>query len=214
MVEDVIASEDDERTGWVVPELAVAYAVDPEHVVEVAAVVALVRPSDDVNPPLKRNRLFVLGSVGCIIILVIVIALSIYRSNGKSQTIPPGRIGAIYRKLRYISGPAVYNETSPQGKSAHWIAYEDKRELQATDSQLVQRYVLALLYISTNGNEWTNCSRNESSAICTYICYQDSEPKTCNASRYLSDAHECQWMGSYCLREEGEIRELFLCKSN
>lgn len=58
-----------------------------------------------------------------------------------------------------ISSPEVLrNESSHQFRAFQWLLYEDKRVFDPLDSlAVVQRYVLALVYFATNGDEsWTD----------------------------------------------------------
>lgn len=50
------------------------------------------------------------------------------------------------------------------------------------DTDTLERYILALLYFSTQGDEWSSCSTSDLS------CSQ----------RWLSDAHICEWFGVSC----------------
>jgi len=45
---------------------------------------------------------------------------------------------------------------SPQYRAACWIIHDDLFRVKASDQSLVQHYVLALLYYSTHGWDWTN----------------------------------------------------------
>lgn len=62
-----------------------------------------------------------------------------------------------------------------------------------------QRYILSLLYFSTNGDEWYTCNRLDSPEI-----------KPCTSNRYLSVFDECSWMGmpSVSCDAAGRIRLL------
>merc|ERR1719215_2170360 len=48
------------------------------------------------------------------------------------------------------------NDSSPQSMALKWIIDEDELKMDANDENLVQRYVLALLYFSTSGNNWND----------------------------------------------------------
>ena len=81
--------------------------------------------------------------------------------------------------LATISGmSALVDITTPQYKAACWIIYDDVKNLTAFSSNLVQRYVLGLFYIATNGPNW----------IRSYS--------------FLSGKNECDWGAVVCNDQE------------
>ena len=80
----------------------------------------------------------------------------------------------IMSQLATISGMDVLvDPTTSQYKSACWIIFDDERHLDASSPNLVQRYVLALLYYATtNDTGWTD------------------------HFSFLSGKNECDWNGS------------------
>eukprot|EP00567_Pseudictyota_dubia_P017107 CAMPEP_0197437964 /NCGR_PEP_ID=MMETSP1175-20131217/5086_1 /TAXON_ID=1003142 /ORGANISM="Triceratium dubium, Strain CCMP147" /LENGTH=1104 /DNA_ID=CAMNT_0042967607 /DNA_START=265 /DNA_END=3576 /DNA_ORIENTATION=+ len=75
--------------------------------------------------------------------------------------------------------------SSPQGRAASWIINRDELQLNATDPSLLQRYVMAVLYFSTNGDDWLRCSATEGSSCGT-------------GSAFLSNVSVCDWYGVTC----------------
>jgi hypothetical protein len=73
------------------------------------------------------------------------------------------------------------NTNSSQYQALDWLVNNDELKLCSDDDTLTQRYILAVLYFETNGDEWFNCTR-----------LQDS---TC---AFLSAAGECRWGGIEC----------------
>ena len=67
-----------------------------------------------------------------------------------------------------------------------WLIFDDTKHLEVTDPFLIQRYVLALFYLSTNGNNWYN------------------------SFGYMSASNECNWGGVACL--DGFVTELEFSK--
>ena len=93
----------------------------------------------------------------------------------------------IVTHLATISGmSALVDINAPQYKAACWIIYDDMREFNASSPNLVQRYVLGLFYIATNGPKWTR------------------------SYSFLSDKHECDWGGITC--DESFVQLLSICK--
>ena len=58
-----------------------------------------------------------------------------------------------------------------------WLVYDDYRRLDASSPHLLQRYVLALFYFSTNGDKWKK------------------------SLGYLTAKNECHWGGITCANE-------------
>jgi hypothetical protein len=73
---------------------------------------------------------------------------------------------------------ALNDETSPQGCAFKWITDGDPINPPlrpgCDDAQIIQRYILAVLYCATNGIGWTN------------------------AKGWLSEESECEWYGVDC----------------
>ena len=83
------------------------------------------------------------------------------------------------------SSPEIYDSNTNQWKAYDWLVNHDTFFVCPGDDNVIQRYVLALLYFSTSGDFWNKCSANGSRSICEY-------------ARFLSGAHECDWGGVHC----------------
>lgn len=77
---------------------------------------------------------------------------------------------------------------TPQFLAADWIVNEDIMELQLDDPKLVQRFVLATLFFSTDGPEWNNMV-NE-----TFIADYNAS----SIDEFLAVDDECEWFGISC----------------
>ena len=96
------------------------------------------------------------------------------------------RIKEIFDELSDISDEDELNDLdTPQGKSIVWLVTEDDKQLCPGDETLAQRYILSVLYFSTNGDDWTDCS-------------QDDNNCDRNGDAWLSDSSECDWGGVQC----------------
>lgn len=62
------------------------------------------------------------------------------------------------------------DKSTPYGKAFDFIVKLDKRQLEPTDDLLIQRYVLALIYYSNNGENWSYGNLH-----------------------FLTEVHECHW---------------------
>jgi len=107
---------------------------------------------------------------------------------------PESRKDGILQALSGITDIASLNDvSSPQGMASQWIIENDNMELCPDSSNLLQRYILSLLYFSTNGNKWTRCFENDTDCLVPY-----------NWTPYLSDKAECKWVGTFC-NAEGDV---------
>lgn len=78
----------------------------------------------------------------------------------------------ILQVITSVSGEeATTDVDSNHYKAACWIIYDDLLQLSVSDQNLLQRYILSLLYFSLNGENWH------------YGYY------------FLSPKHECDWFG-------------------
>jgi len=208
-------------------ELPVAYPVEPDsnynHSHSLEAVYAEpVILSKNPESSLPRRRTYIIMMIFVTVIIGVIIGITVPLTKNKKSVQGEGRAESILRKLKNVSGTSVNDTNQPQGKAASWLLYDDERKIESTDSQLIQRYALAVLYFATGGDDyWTFCSRrrsdNSGNNSCIFRSYTgedfDSfENKT--TSSYLSKDHECLWMGSTCLSEEGEIRNLSIPFNN
>ena len=101
---------------------------------------------------------------------------------------PTTREQLMFARLSNITDPTVLsNPDSPQGQAYNWITQEDGLQLSPTDPTLEQRYILASLYYSTNGDGWG-------------VCFQGALENECRReyNPFLSANPECTWYGISC----------------
>lgn len=125
---------------------------------------------------------FFLGSVACIVVVIVAIAvpltLKFAKGNQKNvlnivtlePTSTPSMVPSaapssmpssekfrdVVKKLTPISGDALYVQGSPQYKAAMWISDQDERNLDLDDPGFEQRYIMAVFYFAMDGNMWEN----------------------------------------------------------
>ncbi len=111
-----------------------------------------------------------------------------------------------------VSNPelTLVSQVGPQYDAFVWLVHFDDAILCPPSSEdddnmmvvqrILQRYTLATLYFSMNGNEWTNCPSSRtffddnSTANTSTIGKCDN-----NAVRFLDASHECNWYGITCV---------------
>lgn len=96
-------------------------------------------------------------------------------------------------------GEDLDNNGSPQYMAYDWIVENDPLYLCPGEESLVQRYVLAVLYFSTSGDGWSNCTRDETTP--------------CNGEAFLTDVPECKWGGIEC-ETDGRVSVITLDNNN
>lgn len=130
------------------------------------------------------------GSAACVVLTVIVAVAVGVTVGGRDSPIPPPspspssapsfapslaptsvEFSDLYDKIANASldgGAALSDPSSPQYKSLRWLS--DNANLENySDAQKFQRYILAVLYYSTNGDDWLR------------------------KDGWLSDDNECKW---------------------
>jgi hypothetical protein len=111
------------------------------------------------------------------------------------------RLDTIIERLIPVSGEEAFmNRSSPQYLAADWVAGLDPLMLPIEDPKLVQRYILAVFYFSTNGDEWESCSRNDRN------CGGNTDTTT-----WLSQSDECTWLANRC-KDDANVDEIFFGK--
>ena len=96
-----------------------------------------------------------------------------------------------------VSGSAALSDPdSPQAKALDWIANRDPLQRSVEDVRFLQRYVCAVFYYSTGGDEWSDCSEGDQ------VC-RDPQSES-----FLSGSDECSWFGNTC-KENKRIYKIY-----
>ena len=91
----------------------------------------------------------------------------------------------IFDYLSSLSGKGAIDDIEhPAFMAGSWIADEDRIKVCPGDPNFTQRYILAILYFSTSGDDWVRCTSNSTTE--------------CAKNRFLSDFNECNWGGVTC----------------
>jgi len=83
---------------------------------------------------------------------------------------------------------ALNSPGSPQNLASNWLINEDDFEVCPGDEKIVQRYVMALFYFSTDGSAWSQCGQ--------------VGPCGGGGKSFLSDKNECEWSGITCNNDD------------
>jgi hypothetical protein len=102
---------------------------------------------------------------------------------------------------------AIRNNIVPQGKATTWLLAQDERKVCPDDPKILQRWALAVVYFSTGGDDWLQCSGSPSA---TDAC--GSVAPFLGKERFLSTSNECEWAGISCIT--GCVTEVEFEKNN
>eukprot|EP00957_Ditylum_brightwellii_P025446 1924021-Ditylum_brightwellii.AAC.1 len=118
----------------------------------------------------------------------------------------------IFEILRTVSNPNdLENPNTPEGQAFDWIVFDDDLFLCPDNATLTQRYVMAVLYYATDGDNWTICSNTEEGTANCGIVTGDFSSGFNFESRpaYLTAVSECEWFGNSC-DENGAMKSIQL----
>uniref|UniRef100_A0A7S4MV66 L domain-like protein n=1 Tax=Odontella aurita TaxID=265563 RepID=A0A7S4MV66_9STRA len=101
----------------------------------------------------------------------------------------------VVQALRPVSGDFLFQEGTSANMALDWIVNRDDLGRDPSDPRFVQRYVMAVLYFSTGGDKWRQCSQE--AKLCGYP----------NKDNFLSDSDECDWFGNDC--RNGHIHKIY-----
>lgn len=73
-----------------------------------------------------------------------------------------------------------------------WLTFGDDFHEEMSPKELLQRYVLSVLYFSTKGDDWKVCSRTKTSECADGTGFE----------RFLSPRSVCHWYGIHCNKND------------
>jgi hypothetical protein len=213
--------------GYINEGLAIALAIEEEEEEE-AFIPAAIQYNPDAKPPLYKNRRVRLYSVMTIILLIVIVAgvtVGVMTTGGGSEQAPTlaptsvrDGLGIHEQITAVVQLEAISIVDSPQSLAMDWIINKDPAMLQPGATNLIQRYLLALFYISTTQlTPWLSCNPpvgNETSACLFQKLVETFPNETYEGvtwTRWLSAEHECTWAGIFC-DEFNQTRAIELCK--
>jgi len=107
----------------------------------------------------RRRTMIVMLVLALLAILGIVLGVTLSEAKGPPPApVPPKE--EIIEKLSFVSfdgGEAMQAPESPQNRALNWLA-NDTFQGYHTEDKLIQRYALATVFYSTDGNNWKNNS--------------------------------------------------------
>jgi hypothetical protein len=108
------------------------------------------------------------------------------------------RVTQILAILDAVANPNdIRNNATPEGLATTFLIEQDALQVCPNDPnscQLIQRWSLAVIYYSTGGDNWFQCSANPNA---TDNC--GNEAPFIGKTRFLSGGSECNWAGIACV---------------
>ena len=105
------------------------------------------------------------------------------------------RSDAILSQLDAVANPTeIRNSSIPQGMATEWLLEDDGFFACPDYNRVVQRWALAVVYYSTGGDLWFNCSASEAAVD---PCGEAGS--FFNETRFLDPVQECAWAGISCI---------------
>ena len=116
------------------------------------------------------------------------------------------RRAEILAEVSKISDPDdLLNENSPQREALDFIVDEDVLQLCPDDPTLGQRYILSVFYYSTEGPNWSRCSKpndlsnpDQVAAANTRCNIRGDGSQFAGSDAWLTGVSECEWGGITC----------------
>lgn len=149
--------------------------------------VALVKSDEELEELEKQQfRRYMLAGICCLIVITVAIVVPVVIVFGKASVASPtafpssapsgapsfaptsNRFADILDYVTQFSSPDLLtreNATSPQYLAADWVANIDEVQAPLESAQLTQRYLLAVFYFSTGGDNWEECNRYQSCSV-------------------------------------------------
>ena len=190
-----------------------------ENVVDALGVAVVISEEEEEKLERRKYKRYLCFAFLCMCLIAVAIVVPVVSVVSKKEpvapTIPPAeapsmtpsvaptsiRLDAVVDRLIPVSGEEAFmNKSSPQYLAADWVADLDPLMLSIEDPKLVQRYILAVLYFSMNGDEWESCGRNDR------VCAGNTD-----ATTWLSDSDECTWLANRC-KDNANVDQIFFSK--
>jgi hypothetical protein len=130
-------------------------------------------------------------AVMLVLAVVAIVVGSVIATTGNTMSPPTAGLDKLLSSVSFDNGTALQTPSTPQNNALSWLASNPNLDTYS-DMKKIQRYILAVLYYSTNGHNWV---RNDG---------------------WLGNENECNWYNkadSFC-NENGAVEALDLFSNN
>lgn len=124
--------------------------------------------------------------------------------NPTSTCCEPDKLKSVIAGEFYNKDISVFNNDSPQQKAIDWLKEDACNCGTCKQDQWVQRYALAVLYFSTEGNNWKSCSAPQNIES-TDECKVKSKYGKVTGSKWLTCNAACDWAGTGCSNDDNNL---------
>lgn len=148
------------------------------------------------------------GILGCLLVaaLCIVLGLLLPSRNGEQpaeEVEPLSDYDFLVQLLTPVSGESLFNQSTPQFQAINWLAFEDNHTFPIQNTSftvLTERYIMALLYLATDGANWVSgLEFLSNSSVCEWPPIEENERETMPGVR---------------CNIEGSVTQIFICTYN
>jgi hypothetical protein len=95
------------------------------------------------------------GAFLLVILIVLAVVLSIFLTKpSQAPTLSPEDLRILLSPVSSDGGEALRTNSTPQNMAFNWLAANNTNLGNYTNETIIQRYALATLYYSTNGDHW------------------------------------------------------------
>eukprot|EP00970_Alexandrium_tamarense_P015149 scaffold4733_cov170-Alexandrium_tamarense.AAC.63 len=235
-------SIDVHRPGYTKGGLAVATPVSNALGEGEEPIYAAIEYDPDAKPPLYKNRRCRVYTALALLIIAVIVSVAVIYATKPSQkevvvveevtleptespTLPPTTYRDVSGIKELIEDGVLQRDATfdgmdklvdPRYLALDWILHKDEMQLELTDANLFQRYILALLAYSFDSEAWNACGSyaidpNEETVEVVDTCSEGNGTVE-EYSRWLSSIDECDWYGVSCTN--GKVRGLELTENN
>jgi len=214
--------------------LAVATAVDTA--AEDEFIYSAIEYDPDSKPPLHTNRRFRVYTCFAFMVVIAVVSIVVVyvtkSSKGTEYTdvetmwggapsftptmspVTNREVSGIKEQLEFgvLQRGANFSsmdKTDPRYKALDWILHADQLQLDSDDTNLYQRYILALLAFTLDSTAWFACGEHRKFGNVTEdFAMEDCKIQNSQTGQiedhkvWLSSTEECEWYGVICSQDE------------
>jgi hypothetical protein len=163
---------------------------------------------------LRRFRCPLLAAGLLIMGVIVFVCVAVLRSKDMKPT------EWMRAEAETLLGMDMEVQEEPYRKALEWMMNHDptSKGLSKNDSGFIQRFVLTYFYFATSiDQEWAYCAppKVNDKPTCTFFYStkhsgeMEEETKSVDGYRWLSEVHECDWVGVTC-NSDGQIERIIL----
>lgn len=181
-----------------------------ETVVDATGVAVILSEEEEERIDRFRQKKFAVYGILCFAVILITVVVTVAAIMTGDNAPAPGPLqtstqpptmaptstdlpGLVSSLAGISTTESLRDRSSPQFRAAHWLTMEDPMRMANDGSiKFLERYIMAVLYFSFNGDGWRVCSRS------------DPRCGTSSTDSWLSNNDVCRWLAVSC-NEQGAV---------